>query len=152
MLVLCRIALKQFPEASAALAVLVQQRPNHPQAARAYYDLGHALVQENRGEEAARAFRTLAEKFPASPLAAEGWFHVGQRYEETAERASTEEQKMAETGKAAEAYTMGLARAREAELREKLQYKLAEVQSRASSTIRPSPPCRPSSAISRQAV
>ena len=129
-LVLCRIALKQFPEASAALAVLVQQRPNHPQAARAYYDLGHALVQENRGEEAARAFRTLAEKFPASPLAAEGWFHVGQRYEETAERASTEEQKMAETGKAAEAYTMGLARAREAELREKLQYKLAEVQSR----------------------
>ena len=129
-LALCRIAMKQFDQATSALATLVQQKPDYAQADRAYYELGRTLLQENRPDEAAAAFRTLAEKLPGSPLAAEGWFNVGRRHEEAADRAAADDQKTAEAAKAAQAYAAGLAKTKDADLHEKLQYKLADMQFR----------------------
>jgi TolA-binding protein len=129
-LVLCRIAMKQFDEAGAGLAKLVAQKPDYAAADRAYYELGHALLEENRADDAVKAFGTLAEKYPGSPLAAEGWFHVGRRYEAAAERATADDQKAAAVARAADAYSAGLAKAKDADLREKLQYKLADMQFR----------------------
>ena len=129
-LTLCRIAGKQFDQAAVTLATLVQQRPDYPNADRAYYELGHASLQDNRTDGATAAFRTLAEKFPASPLAAEAWFHVGRAHEEKADRAATPAEKTAEIAAAANAYTAGLGKAKDAELREKLDYKLADMRFR----------------------
>lgn len=129
-LVLCRIAQKQFDQATAALSALVQQQSDYPHAAAAYYELAHALLQDNRAEPAATAFRTLAEKYPQSPLAAEAWFHVGRWHEETADRLAAEDQKAAGITRAAEAYAAGLAMAKDPELHEKFQYKLADMRCR----------------------
>ena len=129
-LTLCRIAAKQFDQAAATLATLVQQKPDYPNADRAYYELGHASLQENRTDGATAAFRTLAEKFPASPLAAEACFHVGRAHEEKADRAANPAEKTAEIAAAADAYTAALAKAKDAELREKLDYKLADMRFR----------------------
>ncbi|MGA2067152.1 MAG: tetratricopeptide repeat protein [Thermoguttaceae bacterium] len=129
-LVLCHIAGKQFDKAAAVLAALVADKADYRDAARAYYELGHALLGDNRAEPAAAAFRTLAEKYPQSPLAAEAWFHVARWNEETADRLTAEDQKTAGFAKAAEGYAAGLAKAKDAELHEKLQYKLAEMKCR----------------------
>jgi TolA-binding protein len=129
-LVLCHIARKQLDQAATALATLVAEKADYPNAARAYYELGHALLGDNRGETAAAAFRTLAEKYPDSPLAAEAWFHIGRWNEETADRLTAEDQKLAGLAKAAEGYAAGLAKAKDPELHEKLQYKLAEMKCR----------------------
>ena len=129
-LTLCRIAAKQFDQAAATLATLVQQKPDYPNADRAYYELGHASLQENRMDGATAAFRTLAEKFPASPLAAEACFHVGRAHEEKADRAATPAEKTTEIAAAADAYAAALAKAKDAELREKLDYKLADMRFR----------------------
>jgi TolA-binding protein len=129
-LVLCHIARKQLDQAAGALAALVAEKSDYPNAARGYYELGHALLGEGRDEPAATAFRTLAEKYPDSPLAAEAWFHVGRWNEETADRLTAEAEKLAGLAKAADCYAAGLAKAKDAELHEKLQYKLAEMKCR----------------------
>ena len=129
-LALCRIQLKQFGQAAAALAELARQKPGYPHADEAYYELGHACLQDGRAAEAAQAFHALAEKLPQSPLAAEAWFQVGRRHEEAADRASAENERTSELAKAGKAYAAGLLRAKDAELKEKLQYKLADVEFR----------------------
>ena len=129
-LALCRIAMKQFDQATATLAALLQQKADYAQADWAYYELGQALLREDHTDEAAAAIRTLAEKLPRSPLAAEGWFQVGRRYEAAADRATTAEQRTAAAAHAAQAYEAGLAKAPPADLQEKLRYKLADMQFR----------------------
>jgi TolA-binding protein len=129
-LALCQIARKQFDQATATLAALLQQKPDYAQADWAYYELGQALLREDRTDQAAAAFRTMAEKLPRSPLAAEGWFQVGRRYESAADRAANAEQKTAAAAHAAQAYEAGLAKSPPADLREKLRYKLADMQFR----------------------
>lgn len=129
-LALSQIGLKQFDQASASVAAILQQKADYPHLDKAYYELGHALLAEKKPAEAAAAFRTLAEKFAASPLAAESWFQVGRVHEDQADRTTNENEKSAAIAKAAEAYTAGLSRAAAAELKEKLRYKLADMQFR----------------------
>ena len=129
-LALCRIAQKHFDQAAATLATLVQQKPAYPNADRAYYELGHASLQENRIDDATAAFRALADNFPRSPLIAEACFHVGRSHEEKADRAAAADEKTGEIAAAAEAYATGLGKAKDADLREKLAYKLADMQFR----------------------
>src|SRR5205807_2251207 len=75
--------------------------------------MGYALLQAKKPKEAVEAFRQLAAQRPDSPLAAEGWFRVGEFHE-----------RAKQTGEAAHAYAAGLEKAKAPELREKLQYKL----------------------------
>jgi len=128
-LVLCRIGQGQLDQARTTLDALLKDKPDYPRADTMCYELGYALLQQKKSAEAAEAFRTLAEKLPGSPKAAEALFHVGRFHEEAAD-AAAEEQKAAELGKAAAAYAAGLAKAQTPDLREKLQYKLGDVQFR----------------------
>jgi len=129
-LVLCRIGQGQLDQAKTALDALLKDKPDYPHADTMCYELGYALLQQKKSAEAAEAFRTLAEKLPGSPKAAEAFFHVGRWHEEAADAAAAEEQKAAALGKAAAAYAAGLAKAQAPDLREKLQYKLGDVQFR----------------------
>lgn len=128
--VLCRIGLKQLDQARTAAAELLRERPDYPHVGQVYYELGHGWLEQKKAVEAAEAFRTLAEKLPESSFAAEAWFHVGRFHEDTADQAKAEPEKMAEMEKAAAAYASGLAKAKEPELREKLQFKLGDTQFR----------------------
>jgi TolA-binding protein len=128
-LVLSRIAHNQLDRVKGELEALLRDKPTLAQADQMHYEWGHALLRGNKPVEAAAAFRALAEKRPDSPLAAESWFHVGQSHEDAAEKMAAP-QKDAELAKAATAYSAGAAKAREPELREKLRYKLADVQFR----------------------
>jgi TolA-binding protein len=92
--------------------------------------VGHAMVEQDKPEEAALAFRTLAEKFPNSSLAAESWFQVGRHHEQKSEATEDENAKKAELAQAADAFSKGLAKAEAAELKEKLQYKLGDMRFR----------------------
>jgi TolA-binding protein len=129
-LVLCRIGQGQFDEATKELGALLEAKADYEHADKMYYELGHGLLQKKESAKAAEAFRTLAEKLPDSPLAAESWFHVGRHHEQSAEPLEDETQKGAEWGKAAEAYVAAAAKAKGTELGEKSQYKLGDVQFR----------------------
>jgi TolA-binding protein len=129
-LVLCRIGQGQFDQARAALDGLLKEKADFAQADAMYYELGHALLQQQKLPEAAEAFRALAEKRSDSPLAAEAWFHVGRGHEAAVEKATADEPKNQELAKASAAFTAGLGKAKTPELREKLQYKLGDVQFR----------------------
>ncbi len=125
---LCQIGLKQFPQASATLSQLLNEKSDFEHADKVYYEMGHALLQqEGKESEAVAAFRTLAEKIPDSPLAAESWFRVGQYHEQLAAAGETPNQ--AELAKAEAAYRAGIDKAAaDTELSEKLQYKLGDMQ------------------------
>ncbi len=129
-LVICRIHLNQFDEAAKAMDELVKSNPQYAHIDRMYYELAHALLANDKQKEAADAFRALAEKRPQSPLAPESSFRVGRYHETLAEKAGDDDTKKAEIAKAAEAYAAGLKGAKDAELREKLQYKAGDVQFR----------------------
>ncbi|MGO8751092.1 MAG: tetratricopeptide repeat protein [Thermoguttaceae bacterium] len=129
-LALCQIELKRYAQAWATIGELLQEKADYPNSDRLYYELGHACLEGPKRSEATRAFQSLAEKFPNSSLAAESWFHVGHAHEDASDRATGEAQKKAEAAKAAEAYAAGLSKAGSSGLREKLQYKLADMQFR----------------------
>jgi len=129
-LALCRIRLNQFQEATAAMATLMKEHPGYAYIDKMYYEMGHALLAADKRLEAANTFRTLAKGLPDSPLTPESWFHVGRYHEATAEKTDAADQKSAEVVKAAEAYAAGAAKAKTAELHEKLLYKLGDMQFR----------------------
>lgn len=130
-LALCRIGNNQLVEAEAALGDLLKGASNYEHADKVYYELGHALLkQQDKQPAAASAFRMLAEKMPESPLAAESWFHVGRFHEKAAEATDDEAGKKAAWSKASDAFAAGVKTAKAAELREKLLYKLGEMQFR----------------------
>jgi len=129
-LVLCLIGLGQFDQAGTAMTALLTAQPDYQHGDKMYYELGHALLAKDDGAGAAAAFGTLAEKFPDSPLAPEASFHVGRFHERAADALEDEAQKKAEVAKAAAAYAQGLAKAEAGSLREKLQYKLGDMQFR----------------------
>jgi len=129
-LALCQIGLKQFDQASAALAALLKDKPDYANADKVYYEMGHALAQQGKKAEAAVSFRALAEKIPDSPLAAESWFRVGSYHEENSDRTEDDAQRAADLARAGDAFTAGLGKAKVAELKEKLQYKLGDMQFR----------------------
>jgi TolA-binding protein len=129
-LALCRIGLKQFDQAAQEITALLQKKPDFALADKAYYELGHALAGQEKAEESATAFRTLAEKFPESPLVAECWFHVGRYHEQKSESTEDENAKTTELAAAAAAFSKGVPAAKEADLKEKLQYKLGDTRFR----------------------
>lgn len=118
-LALCQSALGRHGEAAATLATLLKEKPDYERADQVYYERGHCLLLAKKDKEAAEAFRQLAVKAPASPLAAESWFRVGEFHEQTGQ-----------LPEATRAYAAGLEKARDAGLREKLRYKLGWVQHR----------------------
>ncbi len=125
-LAMCKIHMGQFDDVPAAVAAL----PESAGADRIYYEMGHTLLEQGKAEEAARAFRRLAEEMPGSTLAGEAWFRVGRWHEGVAEKAGDDASRQAETVEAATAYAAGLAKAKAPELREKLQCKVGEIQYR----------------------
>jgi TolA-binding protein len=129
-LALCRIGLKQYEQAAQEITVLLQKKPEFALADKAYYELGHALAEQNKAEDSAKAFRTLAETFPKSTLAAECWFHVGRYHEQKSESTDDKDAKSTELAAAADAFSQGVPLAKEADLKEKLQYKLGDMRFR----------------------
>ncbi|NQT36608.1 MAG: tetratricopeptide repeat protein [Planctomycetes bacterium] len=129
-LAMCNIHMGQFDKVPAAVAALRNGDPEYADTDRLYYELAHTLLEQGKPDEAARAFRRLAEEMPGSKLAGEAWFRVGRWHEETAEKAADDASRAAETGKAADAYAAGLAKAKAPGLREKLQCKVGEIQYR----------------------
>jgi TolA-binding protein len=112
------------------LTGILGEKPDHELADKIYYELGHALDEQGKSEDSAKAFRTLAEQFPESPLVAESWFHVGSHHEQQAETIEAEDAKSQQFAQAADAFAKGLAKAQDAELKEKLQYKLGDMRFR----------------------
>ena len=127
-LALCHIGQKQFNEASQALTQLLKAKADFAHADKIYYELGHALLaQPDKQAEAAQQFRQLAETLPKSPLAAESWFRVGQFHRDVAQQQPVEK-RQPHLEQARTAFAQGLAKAKPAGLREKLQFKLGETE------------------------
>jgi cellulose synthase operon protein C len=130
-LALCQIGQNQLPAAGTTLATLLKDHPDYAQRDKAYYELGHALLGEQKRAEAAAAFGSLIEASPESPLAAEAYFHLGSWREQLAASDDGESQVKAQELAAAEAaFAKGLKAATEPAMKEKLQYKLGDMQFR----------------------
>ncbi|MDP6443348.1 MAG: tetratricopeptide repeat protein [Pirellulaceae bacterium] len=127
-LALCRIGLKQAEPAVADLRKLLQDKPDYVHADKAYYELGHALLELKKDGEAAVAFRTLGEKFAASSLVPEAFFYVGQFHEQQAGSAKDDAAKATQLTQAEAAFSAGLAKAQDELVKEKLRYKLGDMQ------------------------
>jgi TolA-binding protein len=125
-LALCRIGIKQYDEAAAVLESLLKDHPTCARAPDAWYELGHALLEQKKEPEALAAFRSLAEKHPDSPRADEAWFRIGRHFEQAAEAAAEEPARFEQLAKAAAAYRSGAAKAKTPQLKEKLQFKLGD--------------------------
>jgi TolA-binding protein len=126
----CQLGQQQFQAAVDSLTALARDMPDYPALDQAYYELGHAQLGLNDAAAAADAFATIGTRYPQSPLAAEAQFHVGRRHEELAAAAAETKAQQAELALALAAYQQGAAHAAAGELREKLQFKLGEVQYR----------------------
>lgn len=129
-LALCQLGLEKRDEAVAVLQQILAEKPDYQHADKVHYELGHALLASEKRKEATDAFQALATKFPESTFAGEAWFHVGRQSEELADGTEEEEQKGPLLAKAADAFAAGLKTAKNEELREKLQYKLGDMQFR----------------------
>jgi len=129
-LALCQIGLKKFDEASTVLAELLKEKPDYANADKVYYEMGHALAADGKKEASVASFRTLVEKMPDSPLVAESHFRVGRYHESLSDASKDEAAKTQQIAKAADAYAAGAAKAKDADLREKLQYKLGDMRFR----------------------
>ena len=130
-LALCQIEQKQFDEAKKTAVALLAVDAKFPRADQIYYELGHALAEQAGKEaDAAASFTTLVEKFPESVYAAECWFRIGQTHEATAANESDEAKSKAAIEQAATSYAAGVAAGGQAELKEKLLFKLGEIRFR----------------------
>lgn len=123
---LCNVGLKKNKEAADQLAAIIKEKPDYAHADKVYYEMGHALLAADEAEQAAAAFTALTEKTPDSPHVAEAYFHVGRHYE-TAVAEAGEQAAGALLKQATDAYTAGLDKADQPQLREKLQYKIGEL-------------------------
>ncbi len=127
---LCQIGLDQHAEAVKTLSMLVKEAGDYAHTDKIYYELAHAYLALKQPEDANEAFESLATKLPASPLVAESQFHIGRYHEQVATDSEDEAIQKTEIATAAKAYTAGLAKAGTPELKEKLQYKLGDMQFR----------------------
>lgn len=129
-LALCEAGRKQHEAAANRLKTLLDEKPEYRYADRVAYELGHALAANGKPTEAAAAFRRLTETQPNSPLLAEAFFWIGRHHEDAGDAATEPAAKTAEFAKAAAAFQAGLAKTQDAELLEKMQYKLGDMQFR----------------------
>lgn len=118
-LALCQLKTDQTAAGITGLQTLLKNAKNFPDADRAWYDLGFALLDSgNKEAEATTAFQTLATTFPDSSLAGESWFRVGEIHSEADRKAE-----------AVTAFGNGLkAKTLTPTLRETLLYRLGETQ------------------------
>ena len=128
-LAMCQIGLKKPVDAATTLTAILTADKNYRNADRVRYELGHALLAQEKAKEAGDAFAELVATHPNSPLVGEAWFHVGRGHEDAAEKA-TDAAKTQAIEAAAKAFAAGLAAAKEPQLKEKLQYKLGDMQFR----------------------
>ncbi len=131
-LALSQISLGQYDQCGLTLEALLAEDPDYQHADQVYYELGHALLAHDDLRQAAKTFRTLATKLPASRYAPEAWFRVGEALESIATKAPQGDQQRTQLTQAAEAYAAGLQAtadkpAARGSLREQLHYKLGEV-------------------------
>ena len=126
-LALCHVGAKKYGDAVAVLNQILASDANYRRADLVRYELGHALLAEKKQPEAADAFEQLATKHADSPKAAEAWFHVGQHHEKSAADKDDAEKATA-LAAAAKAYGDGLKTVENPTLKEKLAYKLADMQ------------------------
>ncbi len=126
-LALCQVGLGKFAEATAQLDEILKQQADFALADTVYYEMGHALLAQNKPAEASNMFASIAAKFPQSIHAAEAQFRVGSQHLDLAEATKDETVAKEELTKAAMSFQAGLGIVKQAELREKLQYKLGDV-------------------------
>jgi TolA-binding protein len=100
------------PKAIATLTLLLTEQPDYAGGDKVLYELGWAHRSLPDEVAAVKAFATLAQKYPTSPLAAESVFHVGEDYYTKKQYAE-----------AAQAYQQA-AQANNLTLAEKVNYKL----------------------------
>jgi TolA-binding protein len=125
----CQIGAKKPQDAITTLQAILTAKPDYAKADRVRYELGHALLAVEKPTEAAAAFEALATNHPQSPHAPEAQFHIGRRHEDAAAKIEDKAKKAESLAAAEKAYAAGLATAKLKELREKLQFKLALMQS-----------------------
>ena len=118
-LALCQLKTDQAVLGITGLQTLLKEAKDFPDADRAWYDLGFALLDVGKREaEAAAAFQSLSTQFPDSPLAGEAWFRIGELHSAADKKAE-----------AATAFASGLkAKTLTPMLRETLLYRLGETQ------------------------
>jgi TolA-binding protein len=75
---LCRMGLKQYPQAAAAFGELLQQDAKYVLADTAQYQLAWALSLGGDDAKAAEAFAQLLKKYPQSPRVAEAEYNAGE--------------------------------------------------------------------------
>lgn len=128
-LAMCQIGQKKPADAAATLTAILAADKTYRNADRVRYELGHALLAQEKPKEAGEAFAALVTEHPQSALVGEAWFHVGRGQEDAAEKADAAGKKTAIEA-AAKAFAAGLAAAKEPQLKEKLQYKLGDMNFR----------------------
>jgi TolA-binding protein len=116
-LALCHAGLKQHDLTIQIANNLLNSKPDYSAADKVRYELAFAYSETGKAKEAADAFRDVATKFPDSDLAPECWLRVSDFH-------STQQQ-FAESIAACD---QGLARTKDAKLRERLQYRKGSSQ------------------------
>ncbi len=129
-LALGQVELGQFDQANASVTALLQAKSDYAHADKIFYEMGHALLQQKKEDEAIASFKQLVEKLPKSRLVAECYFHLGRQHEEKADATKADDAKKVEIIAAAKLFESGLASAKDKPMREKLQYKLGDMQFR----------------------
>ncbi len=75
---LCYAGLQRWEPAADAFRSVLDADPNFSGADKVLYELAWALKSDGHEDKAIAAFAQLAEQHPMSPLAAEGFYHLGE--------------------------------------------------------------------------
>ena len=75
---LAEAAKSDFVKAASTFAAILADQPDYPDSDKVLYELGWACRSVPDEGAAIKAFAALGDKYPASPLAAEAFFHVGE--------------------------------------------------------------------------
>lgn len=116
-LALCHAGLKQHDQTIQIATALLKAKPDYSSADKVLYELAFAYSETNKAKESSDTFRQLGTKFPDSELAPESWLRV-------AEYHTTQSQFV----ESAAACDQGLAKAKDAVLRERLLFRKGSSQ------------------------
>ena len=121
-LALCQAGLKQHKQVIVTLSSILKDKPDFAQKDNVLYELAFAYEADKQAPQALAAYRRLVTEIPASPLAAECWFRVGQTLEKSSDAKQLPE--------AEKAYESGLKLVKKPTVRQSLLYQLGWVQYR----------------------
>ncbi|MCE9614580.1 MAG: tetratricopeptide repeat protein [Lentisphaerae bacterium] len=116
---------KQWADAGAAFRDAVERYPGTNDLPRLYYEQAWSWQEAGKAPEALQAFRALADKFPADPLASDACFHLAEAsYTEATAADVPADKRTARLDEARALYDKVLAAGKDTRLADKAHYRI----------------------------